>query len=67
VEGAERVGAIPKGSHDWDRFLTPDELRAMIAAAGLRVTDVTGLTLGTAGFALGASTALDYFVTAARD
>jgi 2-polyprenyl-6-hydroxyphenyl methylase/3-demethylubiquinone-9 3-methyltransferase len=66
VEGAELVGAIPRGTHDWDRFLTPDELGAMIAAAGLRVTDVTGLTLGARGFALGGSTALDYFVTAVR-
>ena len=66
VEGAEAVGAIPRGTHDWSRFLTPDELGAMIAAAGLMVTDVTGLTLGTRGFALGASTALDYFVTAVR-
>ncbi|KQT34783.1 3-demethylubiquinone-9 3-methyltransferase [Sphingomonas sp. Leaf412] len=66
VEGAERVGAIPAGTHDWDRFLTPDELSAMLVDAGMRVVDVTGLTLGTTGFALGASTALDYFVTAVR-
>lgn len=66
VAGAEAVGAIPRGTHDWDRFLTPDELRALIAEAGLAVTDVTGLTLGARGFALGASTALDYFVTAVR-
>ena len=64
VEGAERLGAIPRGTHDWDRFLTPDELSAMLADAGMRVIDVTGLTLGAAGFALGTSTALDYFVTA---
>jgi 2-polyprenyl-6-hydroxyphenyl methylase/3-demethylubiquinone-9 3-methyltransferase len=66
VEAAEALGQIPRGTHDWDKFLTPDELRAMIEAAGLRVSDVTGLTLGTKGFALGSSTALDYFVTAVR-
>ncbi|WP_277981210.1 bifunctional 2-polyprenyl-6-hydroxyphenol methylase/3-demethylubiquinol 3-O-methyltransferase UbiG [Sphingomonas phyllosphaerae] len=66
VEAAEALGQIPRGTHDWDKFLTPDELGAMIAAAGLRVTDVTGLTLGARGFALGSSTALDYFVTAVR-
>ncbi|MEH3045809.1 bifunctional 2-polyprenyl-6-hydroxyphenol methylase/3-demethylubiquinol 3-O-methyltransferase UbiG [Sphingomonas adhaesiva] len=66
VEGAERTGRIPRGTHDWHRFLTPDELGGMVRDAGLEVTDVTGLTLGTAGFALGASTALDYFLTARR-
>ena len=66
VEGAERLGAIPRGTHDWDRFLTPAELTAMLEDAGMRVDDVTGLTLGATGFTLGASTALDYFVTATR-
>lgn len=66
VEGAERLGAIPRGTHDWDRFLTPEELTGMLRDAGMRVDDVTGLTLDMRGFALGASTALDYFVTATR-
>lgn len=66
VEAAERVGVVPMGTHDWDRFLTPDELTPMLVEAGLTVTDVTGLTLSAKGFALGASTALDYFVTAVK-
>ena len=66
VKGAELIGQIPRGTHDWDRFLTPDELRALVAEAGLEVSDVTGLTLGLGGFALGAATALDYFLTARR-
>ncbi len=63
---AEGTGRIPRGTHDWDRFLTPEELTAVLCEAGLRVIDVTGLTLSTKGFALGTSTALDYFVTAVR-
>lgn len=66
VEGAERLGAVPRGTHDWHRFLTPDELGAMLVAAGMRVADVTGLTVGPNGFGLGDSTTLDYFVTAVR-
>jgi len=66
VEGAERLGQIPRGTHDWDKFLTPDELSAMIANAGFTVADVTGLSVGASGFVLGGSTALDYFVTAVR-
>ncbi|WP_294353043.1 bifunctional 2-polyprenyl-6-hydroxyphenol methylase/3-demethylubiquinol 3-O-methyltransferase UbiG [uncultured Sphingomonas sp.] len=66
VEGAERTGIIPRGTHDWDKFLTPEELTALICDAGLEVIDTTGLTLSAKGFALGQSTTLDYFITARR-
>lgn len=62
-EGTRR---IPRGTHDWSRFLTPDELTALLDAAGLTVTGTRGLVLSGKGFALGESTALDYFVTAVR-
>ena len=64
---AEGMGMIPRGTHDWHRFLTPEELTALLAAQGLKVVDVRGLVLSPAtGFALGTSTALDYLVTAVR-
>lgn len=63
---AEGTGRIPRGTHDWSRFLTPDELTALLVDAGLEVRDVRGLTLSAKGFALGESTALNYLVTAAR-
>jgi 2-polyprenyl-6-hydroxyphenyl methylase/3-demethylubiquinone-9 3-methyltransferase len=66
VEGAERTGIIPRGTHDWDKFLTPDELAAMVRNTGLEVIDTTGLILSANGFALGQSTTLDYFLTARR-
>lgn len=66
VEGAERTGVIPRGTHDWDKFLTPEELAAMVRDAGLEVIDTTGLILSASGFALGQSTTLDYFLTARR-
>ncbi|MFD1613160.1 bifunctional 2-polyprenyl-6-hydroxyphenol methylase/3-demethylubiquinol 3-O-methyltransferase UbiG [Sphingomonas tabacisoli] len=61
----EGLGAIPRGTHDWDRFLTPDELRAHVEAAGLEVLDTTGLSYNPArGFTLGENLALNYLVTA---
>lgn len=64
---AEGTGRIPRGTHDWDKFLTPEELTDLIERAGLTVTDVTGLSFSPAtGFTLSDSTALDYFVTAKR-
>lgn len=34
---------LPRGTHDWRRFLTPDELAAQIGVAGLRVVDRCGM------------------------
>ncbi|HYZ47526.1 MAG TPA: bifunctional 2-polyprenyl-6-hydroxyphenol methylase/3-demethylubiquinol 3-O-methyltransferase UbiG [Sphingomonas sp.] len=63
----EGLGAIPRGTHHWSQFLTPDELRAHIEAAGLEVLDTTGLSFNpTRGFALGENLALNYLVTARR-
>lgn len=64
---AEGFGMIPKGTHDWNRFLTPDELAAHVEAAGLRVIDRKGLSFSIAsGFQLSDDMSLDYFLTAVR-
>ena len=40
---AEGFGRIPKGTHDYGKFITPDELGAMLGKAGLEVVDVEGI------------------------
>lgn len=65
VEAAERVGAVPRGTHDWDQFLKPEELTKLLEGAGLEVIDRTGLSPSPAkGFKLGGSEALNYLVAA---
>ncbi len=65
VEAAERVGAVPRGTHDWDQFLKPEELTELLEGAGLDVIDRTGLSPSPAkGFKLGGSEALNYLVAA---
>ena len=65
VEAAERVGAVPRGTHDWDQFLKPEELTELLEGAGLEVIDRTGLSPSAAkGFKLGGSEALNYLVAA---
>lgn len=65
VEAAERVGAVPRGTHDWDQFLKPEELTGLLEGAGLEVIDRTGLSPSAAkGFKLGGSEALNYLVAA---
>jgi 2-polyprenyl-6-hydroxyphenyl methylase/3-demethylubiquinone-9 3-methyltransferase len=62
---AEATGRIPRGTHDWGRFIAPDELQAMVRAAGLEVVDVTGLAWSPArGFQLGGDMSLNYLLTA---
>jgi 2-polyprenyl-6-hydroxyphenyl methylase/3-demethylubiquinone-9 3-methyltransferase len=65
VEGAERLGAIPRGTHDWDDFITPDELRDLLADAGLAMGEPQGIAWSPAkGLHLSANMALNYIVTA---
>ncbi len=43
--GAEYVLRwLPRGTHDWRRFLTPGELAALLRGAGLRVADIAGMS-----------------------
>ncbi|MGF1549689.1 MAG: bifunctional 2-polyprenyl-6-hydroxyphenol methylase/3-demethylubiquinol 3-O-methyltransferase UbiG [Sphingomonadaceae bacterium] len=64
---AEATGHIPKGTHDWEKFLTPAELAALLAEAGLEVADVTGIEWSPLrGFTLGQDKSLDYLLTAVR-
>jgi 2-polyprenyl-6-hydroxyphenyl methylase/3-demethylubiquinone-9 3-methyltransferase len=63
----EGFAKIPKGTHDWDKFLTPDQLTTLVEAAGLTVVDTRGLSFSPArGFVLSDDVKLDYFVTAIR-
>jgi 2-polyprenyl-6-hydroxyphenyl methylase/3-demethylubiquinone-9 3-methyltransferase len=58
---------IPKGTHDWNKFLTPGELTELVEAAGMKVIDVSGLSFSPGkGFAVGDDTKLDYFLTVVR-
>ncbi|MDX2307086.1 MAG: bifunctional 2-polyprenyl-6-hydroxyphenol methylase/3-demethylubiquinol 3-O-methyltransferase UbiG [Hyphomicrobium sp.] len=44
IVGAEYVlGWLPRGTHQWDRFVTPDELSRAIAKAGLLAPRFKGL------------------------
>ena len=61
----ESIGGIPKGTHDWGKFLTPEELTALLDAAGMDVIDSSGLSFDPArGFCLSANKAINYLLTA---
>jgi 2-polyprenyl-6-hydroxyphenyl methylase / 3-demethylubiquinone-9 3-methyltransferase len=59
----ESIGGIPKGTHDWDKFITPDELTSLVNAAGLQVVSLMGLSLNPAkGFVLSDDVSLNYLM-----
>jgi 2-polyprenyl-6-hydroxyphenyl methylase / 3-demethylubiquinone-9 3-methyltransferase len=61
---AEGTGAIPPGTHDWKKFLRPEELEELLTGAGLKVIDRTGLGFSPArGFVTGTGEALNNLVT----
>lgn len=65
VEGAERIGMVPRGTHHWDDFVTPNELRELLADAGLAMGDPQGIAWSPSkGLHLSADLALNYIVTA---
>ena len=64
---AETVGAIPKGTHDFDKFIAPERMKAMLADAGLKCLDFEGIAWSpTRGLHLSDDMRLNYLVTAIR-
>jgi 2-polyprenyl-6-hydroxyphenyl methylase / 3-demethylubiquinone-9 3-methyltransferase len=65
VEAAERLGQVPRGTHDWDQFLTPEELEELLNDAGLTLLECRGIAFSPLkGLHLGESKALNYILSA---
>ena len=62
---AEGFGQIPRGTHHYDEFITPDEMTAMLAEAGLVVDDIEGIAMSPMrGLHLSEDVRLNYLVAA---
>ena len=70
VLGAEYVlGLLPKGTHDYQRFIKPSELSRWSRAAGLRIDEIIGMTYNpvTRRYRLGADCDVNYLLRSTRD
>ncbi len=69
IVGAEYVLRwLPRGTHQWERFVTPEELGDALRASGLRVVDTRGLSYNplTREWQLSDDTGVNYFMSAAK-
>ena len=63
----EGLGRIPKGTHDFGKFIGPERLRVLLAEAGLKCLDVEGIAWSpTRGLHLSDDVRLNYLVAAVR-
>ena len=59
---------LPPGTHDWDKFVAPDALRAMLEDSGLKVLKTQGIAFDPLGWdwRLSNDTDVNYMVVAER-
>ena len=64
---AEGLGRIPKGTHEFEKFIDPVAMKALLGRAGLAVIDVEGIAYSpTRGLHLSEDLRLNYLVAARR-
>ena len=62
---AEGFGQIPKGTHDFEKFIDPETMRGLLAHAGMEVIDFEGIAMSpTKGLHLSEDLRLNYLVAA---
>lgn len=70
IVGAEYVlGWLPRGTHDWSKFIKPAELEHALAAAGLSVRNMTGVSYNPLSdqWRLSGDLGVNYMLTAVKD
>jgi len=63
---SEGLGKIPKGTHDFAKFIAPERMKLLLADAGLKCIDIEGIAWSpTRGLHLSDDVRLNYLVAAA--
>lgn len=64
---AEGFGRVPKGTHDFDKFIAPEGMKPLLENAGLKCVDFEGIAWSpTRGLHLSEDLRLNYLVAAKR-
>jgi 2-polyprenyl-6-hydroxyphenyl methylase/3-demethylubiquinone-9 3-methyltransferase len=68
VGAAEAFGAVPKGTHDFDKFIAPDRMKHLFSEVGLQCLDIEGIAWSpTRGLHLSEDLRLNYLVSAVKE
>jgi len=69
IGGEYLLKLLPRGTHDYARFLRPAELARACREAGLQVEEIVGMSYNpfTKSYKLGADTSVNYLLRARRD
>ena len=63
----EGLGQIPRGTHDFDKFIAPGRMKAMLSEAGLKCLDIEGIAWSLKrGLHLSDDLRLNYLISAVR-
>ena len=62
------MGWLPRGTHDWNKFVTPAEITAGPQASGLRVALISGIVFNPLTFTwrIATDTGVNYIVVAEK-
>lgn len=67
VGAMEAIGAVPRGTHHWSDFVTPEELDDLLAEAGLAMGEPRGIAFSPAkGLHLSSDLSLNVIVTTTK-
>lgn len=68
IAGEYILRLLPKGTHDWGRFIRPPELADKLARHGVSLTELVGATYSpwTGAFRIGDDTSVNYMAVAVR-
>jgi len=67
VGAAEAIGYVPKGTHDWNDFINPEEFEELLNGVGLEIIDQSGIAYRPGkGLHLSDDMALNYILSARR-
>jgi len=63
------LGWVPRGTHDWKKFLKPHELAASLRRAGLSLSEVAGVSYSPLSdrWSIGRDTDVNYMLVAVKD
>jgi 2-polyprenyl-6-hydroxyphenyl methylase/3-demethylubiquinone-9 3-methyltransferase len=59
---------LPAGTHDWRKFLTPEEVRGFLAAEGIEIEGPFGVSFNpiSASWSRGSDASMNYMMTVSR-